>query len=60
MIGKVILDGFSKYNPDITDPLYDQGKAFIEDLLTYDYGFLGERYFNLPSTEDILKELDGV
>ena len=58
MIGKVILEGFSQYNPDPTDILYDEGKMFIEDVLTYDYGFLGNRYFNLPTTEDLLSELE--
>jgi len=58
MIGKLILEGFDKYNPDPTDDLYDQGKHFIEDYLTYDYSFLCNRYFNLPTTEDILKDLE--
>ena len=60
MIGKLILDGFGKYNPDPTDTLYDQGKFFIEDYLTYDYTYLGNRYFNLPDTVSILKDLEGV
>ena len=60
MIGKIILDGFEKYNPDPTDNLYDQGKYFVEDYLSYDYTYVGNKYFNLPTTEELLKEVDKI
>lgn len=60
MIGKVCLDGFGHFNPNPTDELYDQGKMFIEDLLSKDYGHIGKRYFNLPDTEELLKELESI
>jgi hypothetical protein len=60
MIGKLRLSGFAHLNPDPTDILYDEGKAFVEALLTKDYSFIGKTYFNLPNVEDILKDLDGL
>lgn len=57
MIGKIVVSGFEHLNPDTTDILYDQGKAFVEALLTKDYGFIGNTYFNLPTTEEIINNL---
>lgn len=58
MIGKLVLDGFGHLNPDPTDILYDQGRNFIEALLSKDYSFIGKTYFNLPDYEECIKELD--
>ena len=58
MIGKLILDGFEHLNSDPDDDLYDQGKMFIEDYLTRDYTYIGNTYFNLPTTEELITELD--
>ena len=58
MIGKIILDGYESLNPDPNDVLYDQGKMFIEALLSRDYSFIGNTYFNLPTTEDLLRDLE--
>lgn len=60
MIGKLILDGFSHMNPDPTDVLYDQGKTFMEALLSKDWPYIGATYFNLPTTEELLEELDTI
>ena len=57
MIGKIVVSGFEFLNPDTTDVLYDQGKAFVETLLTKDYGFIGNTYFDLPTTENILNKI---
>lgn len=59
MIGKIVLSGFEHLNPDSTDILYDQGKAFIEDILTKDNSYIGNTYFNLPTTEEIINKLKG-
>lgn len=56
MIGKLKLEGFGQYNPDPTNEWYDEGKIFIEDYLSCDYSFLGNRYFNLPTGEELIKE----
>lgn len=58
MIGKVLLEGFDYLNLDPTDKLYDQGKVFIETYLSHDWGFLGKTYFNLPSIEDLVHEVE--
>jgi hypothetical protein len=57
MIGKLLLDGFGYLNPDPTDTLYDQGKVFIEAYLSKDWGFVGETYFNLPTSDEMIREL---
>ena len=57
MIGKLQLDGFAHLNRDPNNTFYDQGKVFVEDLLTQDYSFIGNTYFGLPKGEDILKEI---
>ena len=57
MIGKLQVDGFAHLNRDPSNTFYDQGKVFIEDLLTQDYSFIGNTYFGLPKGEDILKEI---
>lgn len=31
---------------------------FIEALLSKDYNFIGNTYFNLPKAEDIIKEIE--
>ena len=58
MIGKLVLDGFGHLNPDPTDIIYDQGRTFIEALLSKDYSYIGTTYFNLPGIEECVKELD--
>lgn len=51
MIGKVILDA-----PDIINYDEDLGKELVEDIILDDVAYLGTKYLNLPSTEDILKQ----
>lgn len=60
MIGKLVLDGFAHLNPDPTDILYDQGRHFIEALLSKDYSYIGKTYFNLPDIEECVKDLDEI
>ena len=57
MIGKLILEGFEHLNTDPNDELYDQGKMFVESLLTKDYSYIGNTYFNLPTTEELIDKL---
>ena len=59
MIGKIILTGCKHLNPDPNDEMYDQGRAFIESVLARDWIDCGKKYFNLGSTEELLKELEG-
>lgn len=58
MIGKLVLDGFNHLDKDPEDKLYDGGKMFIEALLTKDMTFVGNTYFNLPTGEEILEDID--
>lgn len=58
LIGKIILDGFDHLDIDPTNKIYDGGKMFIEALLSKDYNFIGNTYFNLPKAEDIIKEIE--
>ena len=59
MVGKLVLDGFDNLNwaPDAEDKIYDGGKMFIEALLSKDFSFIGNTYFNLPTGEEIISEL---
>lgn len=58
MIGKVILEGFDHLNGDPTsETKFDAGKEFFEDLTTGDMTRVGSRYFNLPTTEDLLDKI---
>ena len=60
MIGKIILNGFEHLDLDPTNKIYDGGKMFIEALLSKDYNFIGNTYFNLPKAESIIKDLERV
>ena len=57
MIGKIQLDGFDHLNWDPTDNIYDGGKMFVEALLSKDYSYIGNSYFNLPKGEDIINDI---
>ena len=56
MIGKIKLEGFGQYNTDPDNVFYDEGQVFLEDYLSKDYSFIGNRYFGLPTGEDLIKE----
>lgn len=58
MIGKIILEGFEHLDIDPSEKLYDGGKMFVEALMSKDYSYIGNTYFNLPTTEDIIKEME--
>ena len=60
MIGKIILDGFEHLDIDPTEKLYDGGKMFIEALLSKDYNYIGNTYFNLPKAEEIINDLERI
>ena len=59
MIGKIIVDGFDFLDIAPAEKLYDGGKMFIEALLSKDWSYVGNTYFNLPKVNDVLKELEG-
>ena len=56
MIGKIQLEGFGQYNTDPDNVFYDEGQVFLEDYLSKDYSFIGNRYFGLPTGEELIKE----
>ena len=56
MIGKIKLEGFGQYNTDPDNAFYDEGQVFLEDYLSKDYSFIGNRYFGLPTGEELIKE----
>lgn len=56
MIGKIKLEGFGQYNTDPDNVFYDEGQVFLEDYLSKDYSFIGNRYFGLPTGEELIKE----
>ena len=35
----------------------DIGPTLVDSLVSHDYNKIGKKYFNLPSTEDMIKEL---
>ena len=59
MIGKIVVDGFDHLDIAPSEKLYDGGKMFIEALLSKDWGYVGNTYFNLPTVKDIISELEG-
>jgi hypothetical protein len=49
---------FANFNEGATtDNIYDGGKMFVEALLSKDYSFIGNSYFNLPKGEDIINDI---
>lgn len=56
MIGKIVLEGFDHLDWDPTEKIYDGGKMFIEALLSKDYSYIGNTYFNLPTGEEIIND----
>ena len=57
MVGKLLIEGFDHLNGD-PSAKYDAGKEFAEDLTSGDMSRIGSRYFNLPTTEDLISELE--
>lgn len=57
LIGKVVIDGFAHLNQDVENKKFDQGRDFIEDYLTCDRTKLCNKYFNLPTCEELINEL---
>lgn len=64
MLGKLLIDkeyykGISKDDYDEDPNLkFEPGKEFLENFLSKDYIKTGVNWFNLPSVEEMLEELD--
>lgn len=59
LIGKVVLKQKMKHlNPDPTNAKYDPAKEFFEDISTLNYAKIGNRWFNLPTIEEVLREME--
>lgn len=62
MVGKLFIPNkqiMDRYNaPEIATGKYDAGKDFMEGVLTQNYLMVGTRWFNLPTTDKIIKEFE--
>ena len=59
LVGKVILkDKFYELNQDPDNKYYDASKELFEYLETKDYSITGNKWFGLPTTEELLKEFE--
>ena len=61
LVGKVVLkDKWAHLNGGPTNERYDAAKEFFEDITTKNYSKMGNRWFNLPETSDIIKRMESV
>lgn len=59
LVGKVVLkDRFLELNQDTNNRYYDASKELFEDLETKNYSITGKKWFGLPTTEEILEEME--
>ncbi len=59
LIGKVVLkDDWKHINGDPTNERFDPAKDLFEDFTTGSFSKMGERWFNLPTTVDIIKNME--
>lgn len=59
LVGKVIMkDKFYELNQDPDNEHYDAAKELFEDLATKNYSVTGRKWFNLPETTELIKELE--
>ena len=59
LVGKIILkDKFLELNQDPNNRYYDASKELFEDLETKNYSITGKKWFGLPTTEEILEQLE--
>ncbi len=61
MYGKCIIENRinnNHYNKfDLDNDLYDAGREFVDNIACKDIGALGKKWFNLPSLEELIKEI---
>ena len=56
LVGKIIMkDKLLELNQDPTNIRYDPAKELFEDIMTQNYSKMGNRWFGLPQTEDLVK-----
>lgn len=61
LIGKVVLkDKWLHINQDPTNTRFDPAKDLFDDLSTLNFSVIGNKWFNLPTTEDLIKEMEGI
>ena len=59
LIGKVVLkDKFNELNQDPDNRYYDASKELFEYFETKDYSITGNKWIGLPTTEELLSELE--
>ena len=58
MIGKLILPNFDHINQDLDNVRFDAGREFCEDYITGDRTTLGIKYFNLPTTMQLVDDFE--
>ena len=56
LIGKIIIDGFEHLNPNPSDNKFDAGRLFLEDYMTGDRTIFCHKFFNLPTTEELIEK----
>ena len=49
---------YKELNEDISNTRYDPAKEMFEDLTTDNYNYAGKKWFNLPTTMDMMKDLE--
>lgn len=59
LIGKLIIKKkFENLNQDLDNEFYDPAKELFEDWATQDYSKIGNRWFGLPETDELIKILE--
>ena len=60
LVGKVVLktDDWKHINQDPTNVYFDPAKDLFDDWCTKDYSHTGNKWFNLPKFEDVLKAVE--
>lgn len=58
LIGKIIIEGFDHLNPNPSDKKFDAGRLFLEDYMTGDRTIFCNKFFNLPTTEELIEKFE--
>ena len=60
LVGKLVLkaEDWKHINQDPTNVYFDPAKDLFDDLSTKNYSQVGNKWFNLPKFEDVLKAVE--
>ena len=60
LVGKVVLkaEDWKHINQDPTNVYFDPAKDLFDDLSTKNYSQVGNKWFNLPKFEDVIKAVE--